>query len=227
MPPSNTLNVLRLIASPRGVESESLRLSQQVLDGIARQARERPLSVTDLDLNALAHVDGSYARALAGSADIDPPLPESSLQRSDDLIHQLEKADVLLIATPMHNYGVPSALKAWIDHILRVRVTFNSTPQGKVGLLGDRPVFGAISSGGLISGERARQPDFLRPYLQAALATVGLNHPQFFTVEGTARGDVELADARERAEEQVFEYFSARSLGQANFDAQSFSVIDQ
>ena len=52
--------------------------------------------------------------------------------------------------------------------------------------------------------------------LNAALATVGLNHPQFFTVEGTARGDVELAGARARAEEHVTEFFSARSFGQAN-----------
>lgn len=221
MSPSNTLCVLRLIASPRGAESESLRLSHQVLDGIARQSGGRPLSVTDLDLHALAHVDGNYARVLAGSADIDPLLTESSLKRSDKLIHQLDMADVLVIATPMHNYSVPSALKAWIDHIVRIRVTFNSTPRGKVGLLRDRPVYGAISSGGLITGDRARQPDFLRPYLKAALATVGLNHPQFFTVEGTARRDVELAGARARAEEHVMEFFSARSSGQANSDPQS------
>lgn len=227
MCPSNTLSVLRLIASPRGAESESLRLSHQVLDGIARQSGERPLSVTDLDLNTLAHVDGSYARVLAGSADMDPSQPASSLQRSDNLIHQLDKADVLVIATPMHNYGVPSALKAWIDHIVRIRVTFNSTPQGKVGLLRDRPVYGAISSGGLITGDRARQPDFLRPYLKAALATVGLNHPQFFTVEGTARGDVELAAARQKAEGHVIEFFSARPLGHANSGARSFSVVHQ
>lgn len=226
MSPSNTLSVLRLIASPRGAESESLRLSHQLLDGIAHQSGGRPLSVTDLDLHALAHVDGSYARVLAGSADIDPPQPESSLQRSDKLIHQLDRADVLVIATPMHNYGVPSALKAWIDHIVRIRVTFNSTPQGKVGLLRDRPVYGAISSGGLITGDRARQPDFLRPYLKAALATVGLNHPQFFTVEGTARGDVELAVARERATEQVTQFFSEGPAGQANIDVQSFGVVD-
>jgi len=219
-----TLGVLRLIASPRGADSESLRLSQHVLAGIARQAEGRPLSVTDLDLNGLAHVDGSYARTLAVTADTDPPLPDSSLQRSDDLIRQLDRADVLIIATPMHNYGVPSALKAWIDHIVRIRVTFNSTQQGKVGLLRDRPVYGAISSGGFITGDRARQPDFLRPYLKAALATIGLNHPQLFTVEGTASGDVALAAARKKAEEQVIGFFSARSSGRANFDAHSFSI---
>lgn len=203
-----SLNVLRVIASPRGTDSESLRLSHHVLEGIASQAGDRSVSVTDLDLNALPHADACYARALAAPAEVESPSAGSSLQHSDRLIRQLEEADVLLIATPMHNYCVPSALKAWIDLIVRIRVTFSGTPQGKVGLLRDRPVYAAISSGGLISGDQARQPDFLRPYLQAVLATVGLHDLNFFSVEGTARGDLELAHARARAEEQVSRFFS-------------------
>lgn len=188
------LRVLRLIASPRGAESESLRLSQQILEGIAVQSGGRAIDLTDLDLNPLPHVDAAYALALASPVDL--PQPGDAQRRSDELIHQLDAADVLLIATPMHNYTVPSALKVWIDHIVRVRVTFTPTPQGKVGVLRDRPVYVALSSGGLISGEQARQPDFLRPYLQAALATVGLRDLRFFTVEGTARGEEALAEAR-------------------------------
>ncbi|SFW50325.1 FMN-dependent NADH-azoreductase [Pseudomonas sp. NFACC19-2] len=203
---SAAIRVLRLISSPRGAESESLRLSHLVLDGLAGQ---HSLHVRDVDLNDLQHVDRDYAMALASPSDADQAEPGSALQRSAELISQLDEADVLLIATPMHNYTVPSTLKAWVDHIVRIRMTFNGTPQGKVGLLRDRPVYVALASGGLISGEQARQPDFLRPYLQAALATVGLRNMHFFCVEGTARGEQALLEARAIAQSQIAAFFSA------------------
>lgn len=203
---SAAIRVLRLISSPRGAESESLRLSHLVLDGLADQ---HSLQVQDVDLNDLQHVDRDYAMALASPSDADQAEAGSALQRSAELIRQLDEADVLLIATPMHNYTVPSTLKAWVDHIVRIRMTFNGTPQGKVGLLRDRPVYVALASGGLISGEQARQPDFLRPYLQAALATVGLRNMHFFCVEGTARGEQALLEARAMAQSQVAAFFSA------------------
>ncbi|MBZ9664057.1 NAD(P)H-dependent oxidoreductase [Pseudomonas sp. LMG 31766] len=202
-----TIRVLRLISSPRGAESESLRLSHLVLDGLGGQ---HSLEVQDVDLNDLQHVDRDYAMALASPSDSDQTEPGSALRRSAELIRQLDEADVLLIATPMHNYTVPSTLKTWVDHVVRIRMTFNGTPQGKVGLLRDRPVYVAVASGGLISGEQARQPDFLRPYLQVALGTVGLKDIHFFCVEGTARGEQALLEARAVVQSQVAAFFSAK-----------------
>src|SRR6476469_9541206 len=71
---------------------------------------------------------------------------EGSISQSEDLIQELESSDFVVIGTPMHNFTVPSTLKAWIDHIVRVRRTFNTTKDGYVGLLRDRPVFVAVSS---------------------------------------------------------------------------------
>lgn len=202
------LHVLRLIGSPRGADSESLRLSQQIIEGLAVQAGGRTINLIDYDLNQLAHVDAGYALALGSAAAAGNDQEGDALCRSDELISALDAADVLLIATPMHNYTVPSALKAWIDHVVRVRVTFTPTAQGKVGTLRDRPVYVAVSSGGLISGEEARQPDFLRPYLRVALGTVGIHDLQFFTVEGTVRGEAALDEARALAGRAVSEFFS-------------------
>ncbi len=105
-------------------------------------------------------------------------------------------------------FTVPSGLKAWIDHIVRVRRTFNVTTQGKVGTLRDRPVFVAVSSGGRYSGDHARQPDFLTPYLKAILATIGLHDLTFFSVEGAAFGQDAAAQARARADQALQAYFS-------------------
>ena len=53
------------------------------------------------------------------------------MSRSEELIQELESSDFVVIGTPMHNFTVPSALKAWIDHVVRVRRTFNVTPTEK------------------------------------------------------------------------------------------------
>ena len=129
------------------------------------------------------------------------------MSRSEELIQELESSDLVVIGTPMHNFTVPSALKAWIDHVVRVRRTFNVTPEGKVGTLRDRPVFVAVSSGGRFSGERARQPDFLTPYLKAILGTIGLHDLTFFSVQGTASGPDAVAEARRKTDQALEEYF--------------------
>jgi FMN-dependent NADH-azoreductase len=109
----------------------------------------------------------------------------------------------------MHNFTVPSALKAWIDHVVRARRTFNVTKEGKVGRLRDRPVFVAVSSGGRFSGERARQPDFLTPYLKAVLGTIGLRDLTFFSVQGTGSGPDAVAEARTKTDQALQEYFAS------------------
>lgn len=102
------------------------------------------------------------------------------------MIRELESADCLVIGTPMHNYTVPSALKAWIDHVVRANRTFTHIPTGKLGVLADRPVYVAVSSGGSFASEPARQPDFLTPYLTAILNTIGLRTIHFFSVQRAA-----------------------------------------
>jgi FMN-dependent NADH-azoreductase len=105
---------------------------------------------------------------------------------SEALIQEVEAADVIVIGTPMHNLTVPSVLKAWIDQILRAGRTFKSTPAGKAGMIRDRPVFIGIASGGVFTGDRANQPDFLTPYLSAVLGSMGLKSLQFLPVQATA-----------------------------------------
>ncbi|SAI66156.1 acyl carrier protein phosphodiesterase [Bordetella ansorpii] len=200
------MNILHMTFSPRGADSESTRLSRIVLDALLD--RHPAAAVQSHDHAALAHVDAVYAVELGTPQPPADAIQPGTLRTSDALIRDLEAADCVVIGTPMHNYTVPSALKAWIDHVVRVRRTFQPTPQGKVGTLHDRPIYVATSSGGLYSGENARQPDFLTPYLKVALRTIGLTDMTFFSVEGTAYGEPAVMQARASAQAAIAAHFA-------------------
>ncbi|HTG23219.1 MAG TPA: NAD(P)H-dependent oxidoreductase [Reyranella sp.] len=204
------MKILHVSCSPRGQASESYAISQKIIGFLLKSEPTAILVNRVIGGGALSHIDENYATALGttqpSSAGISQ---EGSISLSEDLIQELESSDFVVIGTPMHNFTVPSALKAWIDHIVRVRRTFNVTTEGKVGALRDRPVFIAVSSGGRYSGERARQPDFLTPYLKAILSTIGLHDLTFFSTEGTALGPEAVAEARTKTDQALQEYFSS------------------
>ena len=201
--------ILRITCSPRGQASESYRISEVVVGHLLESEPLAFLENRVIGDGSISYPDESYATAL-GDAKQSPAevSPEGSMYQSEELIRELESADVVVIATPMHNFTVPAALKAWIDHVVRVRRTFSMSTSGKVSCLRDRPVFVAVSSGGRYSGGHSRQPDFLSPYLRAVLGTIGLHDVTFFSVEGTGIGPDALAEGRTRADHSMREYFS-------------------
>lgn len=208
-----TMNILHVTCSPRGHASESDRIARKIIGFLLKREPTATLVNRVIGGGTISHIDESYATAL-GATQASPAelLPEGSMFQSEKLIQELERSDIVVIATPMHNFTVPSALKAWIDHIVRVRRTFNVTEEGKTGVLRDRPVFVAVSSGGRYSGERARQPDFLTPYLKAILGTIGLHDLIFFSVQGTGAGPNALAAATTRTDRALQAYFSSFRL---------------
>jgi FMN-dependent NADH-azoreductase len=191
-------NILHIDCSPRP-ESHSRQLSKAILKKILEVAPGASISRRDFAAVPLPHAAPDYATTLSSPATLAAPL-KGALDLSEMLIQEVEAADVIVIGTPMHNLTVPSVLKAWIDQILRAGRTFKSTPAGKVGMLRDRPVFIGIASGGVFTGDRANQPDFLTPYLAAVLGSIGLKTLQFLPVQATAflEGD-NATSAREKA----------------------------
>lgn len=199
------MNILHVSCSPRGRASESHRLSQEVIDHLLKSMPAATVVERLLGEDALLRIDEDYALSQQSSADASKA---GTAARSEVLIKELEQSDCLVIATPMHNYTVPAALKLWIDHVARVRRTFDVGPNGKVGLLRDRPAFVAVSSGGRFSGESPRQPDFLTPYLKAILGMIGLRDVSFFCVEGVASGPAAVAGARAQASLALQDHFA-------------------
>ena len=109
----------------------------------------------------------------------------------------MEAADRVVIATPMHNFGVPAPLKAWVDQVVRINRTFRSTPEGKIGLLRDIPAYLVVASGGWFTGPSPAgtpaQPDFLTGYIRTVLETIGIRSLHIIAMEGVTRGP-EMAD---------------------------------
>lgn len=200
------MNILHVSCSPRGQASESLRLSRNIIGLLLAGNPSATVIDRVVGDGAVLPVDAQYATSQQSSADV---TQEGSIARSDELIRELESADVLVIGTPMHNFTIPSTLKVWIDHVARVRRTFNVGANGKSSLLQDRPVFIAVSSGGRFTGETPRQPDFLTPYLKAVLGMIGLHDLTFFSVEGTAMGPEAVAQARSKTEQALHLHFSS------------------
>lgn len=148
--------ILHVACSPRKPESESEQIAPTILELLPKRDPTAVVIRRTVGDDEISHIDASYATALgATQPTVAEALPEGSMAESEDLIQELESSDILVIETPMHNFTAPSGLKAWIDHIVRVRRTFNSTKDGYVGTLRDRPVFVAVSSGGRYSGGRA------------------------------------------------------------------------
>src|ERR1039458_2098943 len=102
---------------------------------------------------------------------------------SDALIDELRQAEVIVLGLPMYNFGVPSQLKAYFDHIARAGLTFRYTAQGPVGLLGDKQVYVFAARGGLYAGTTL---DTQTHYVRDFLGLLGIKDVEFVYAEGLA-----------------------------------------
>ncbi len=194
--------ILLLNSGPHSDASHGYRLA---MDAIAASGLSN-VQITERDLvqSPIPPIGRDYALAITSHT----PHEAQEFAWSERLIAELEQHDLLFIVTPMHNFTVPAALKLWIDHVIRINRSFHSTPQGKVGLMKDRPTFVLVSSGGFHVGERARQADFLTPYLKYALASIGISDVHFFPLQGLVFGPEAVALAVEEARQQLSEKLS-------------------
>ncbi len=197
--PAMATSILRIDCSPKAGAAHSCRMADELMTALGRTNPGAAVTRRVLADTPAALVDGSFAAAMMTHQNAESARGHPALGQSEVLIAELEASDLLVLSTPMHNFTVPAALKAWIDQVVRFGRTFRSTPEGKIGLLADRPAFIVIASGGYFSDERVRQPDHLTPYLKDILATIGIKDLRFILLEGLARGEDAVDEAYRRA----------------------------
>lgn len=179
-------SILHLSCSPNGENSRSWRASCELVELLQRKFIGAEVICRRLDQSPPSFVDAKFAGALNRHQTAESAKSVPALLESESLIGELEASDILVVATPMHNFTVPASLKAWLDQVVRYGRTFQSVDGRKIGLLQDRPTYIVISSGGLFFDERARQPNYLTTYLRDIFATIGITSVHFLLLERLA-----------------------------------------
>jgi FMN-dependent NADH-azoreductase len=181
-------NILLILSSPKTESSSSTKFAKEFVENLQERFTGSLITLRDLSNAPIPHVTNAHTVASEKPAEKWTPEDQLALQLSDSLIEELERTDCLVISTPMHNYMVPSVLKAWIDHVVRAHRTLKLTPQGKVGMIADKKTYIIVSSGGHHTHQPVWQPDYLTPYLTEILRTVGITSVEFIYLEAMNHG---------------------------------------
>lgn len=157
----------------------------------------------DLSKQPLPHLTAERFQAFASDPKSRTAEQAAHVQVSDDLVNELKAADVIVFGLPMYNFGLPSTLKAWIDHVARAGVTFKYTENGPQGLLdSNKKVFVFAARGGEYLGT---PKDTQTPYITTFLNFIGLTNIEFVFAEGLAMGDSQKTTALENANKKLTE----------------------
>lgn len=189
-------HLLHLDSSARNATSVSRQIGRELVLEWSRRDPGAVLTYRDLDAEPLPFVDDTWVSAAFTPAEHHDDTLTFALSRSEQLIAELEAADVLIIGAPMYNFGIPASLKAWIDQVVRLGRTFGYDGPMPVGLLhGKRAIVVATSGGDALQYEAAGL-DFRTSYLRAILAFIGITEMDVITVTGTMWREVDMAEVR-------------------------------
>ena len=176
-----SVNILRIDASARTQGSISRDLNDKI---VARYEAAGPVDVTTRDLtDALPFLDEAWIGANFTDDAERTPEQQEKLALSNTLVDELKAADVVLIGLPIYNFGVPAALKAWVDLVARRGVTFNYSPEGPIGLLQGKRAIITVASGGTEVGSEI---DFATGYMRHVLKFIGITDVIFVSADRMA-----------------------------------------
>lgn len=142
----------------------------------------------DLAANPPPHITAAYIQGRTTPPEQRTPEQVAAVNIAQELVDELTRADVIVLGSGMMNFGPPSQLKAWFDHVTWPGVTFRYGAAGPQGLLADKKVYLVAATGGVFS-EGAWAPfDFQTNYLLHLLGFIGLTDVEVVRVEGTVLG---------------------------------------
>ncbi len=187
------MSILRIDSSANTADSVTRKLT----DRIVAKLGDSDIVTRDLALEPLPQITHTWAVARATPESDRAPEQVEALKESDKLVAELLAADTIVIGAPVYNFGVPASLKAWIDLVARVGVTFRYTENGPEGLVKGKRVIIAMASGGVPAGSPA---DFVTEYLKFVLGFLGMTDVTIVAADALAK-DAEGTIAR--ANDQV------------------------
>ena len=189
-------------SSALGDASVSNKLTRQLADHLKAADPSLQIKVRDTGKEPIPHLTAATVGAIRGIAETDEA--RATLALSDALIEELAEADLLVIGSPMYNFGISSTLKTWFDHVLRAGRTFRYSEEGAVtGLMTGKKAVVIESRGGSYSDVPAGGPDSQEPHLRTMLGFIGITDVVFVRAEKLAFGPEAAAAAIEAAAAQL------------------------
>lgn len=180
------MKILQIKSSVFSGNGQSSRLADQFVAELRAQNPGAEVVERDLAAEPVPHLDGARVGAFFAKPDERSAEQKAVIAYSDQLIQELRSADVLVLGLPMYNFGVPSQLKAWFDHIARAGETFKYTEKGAVGLLNGKKAYVFASRGGLYAGT---PNDWQTQFVRHFLGFIGITDVAFVYAEGLALGE--------------------------------------
>ncbi len=200
------LTILHIDSSPLGDRSVSRQLTARVWADLKKKHPDSKLIMRDLGASPLPHLDGATIGAFYTPVDQRNEASGKAIALSDQAVDEVIAADIIIIGAPMWNFGIPSVLKAWIDHIVRAGRTFKYGAAGVESLLPPgKKVIIVSSRGGVYSEGPMKLMDYQENYLKAVLGFIGLTDVSFIRAEGVAMGEDAVKRAMQSAEGQLSE----------------------
>ncbi|WP_043309349.1 FMN-dependent NADH-azoreductase [Pseudomonas sp. ML96] len=191
--------------------SHSRNLSQRFVSQWLTRRAQDSLTYRDIGQNPPTIIDHDWIAAAFTADEQREPWMNDTLKESELLIDELLAADVLVIGTPLYNFSMPAALKAWIDQIVRTDRTVASDASNPLApyipLLADRPRHAVILTArggvGFDAGGQMAHMNHLEASLITALGFIGITQVHQIAIEGQEAGGELLAASVAQAMDQV------------------------
>jgi FMN-dependent NADH-azoreductase len=183
-------NILHIISSPKGDASMSIKLGKAIIEKIQAKYPGSSVKENNLVTTQFPHLEEAHLTSFFTPAESRTPENLEAVKHSDEALQDIYDADTIVIGAPMYNFNIHSALKAWIDHIVRAGVTFKYDENGPQGLIKGKKVYVAISSGGVYTEGPMKAIDYIEPYLTTMLNFIGMSDITFVRIEGTMVPDL-------------------------------------
>jgi FMN-dependent NADH-azoreductase len=181
--------ILNIVTSSKGDISFSNRLSKAVIDKLTNVYPGIEIQTLDLSKTPLPYLDASQIGAFFTPEEVQTFEQKDAIKNSNKAVKELIEADIIVIGVPLYNFGIPAALKGWVDQVSRAGVTFSYGESGPKGLVTNKKVYLSVASGAIFSEGPYKSYDFAEPYLRAVLGFLGMTDVTTFRVEGTSIPD--------------------------------------
>ena len=176
-------HLLHIDSSIQGDRSVSRKLTARAADAWRAAHPGGTVTYRDLGSNPVPHFDAATGLARLVPPEQRTPAQAASWALSEELVNEIREADTILLGLPLYNFGAPSSVKAWLDHLIAPGLSID--PETKAPLLGGREfVVLASRGGGYAEGTPRYGWDHAEPWLPHAISLTGLE-PRFITAELT------------------------------------------